>query len=103
MPKRRRLTVQIWYELIQCSYNHGDCNDDSPCEDRIGFYGTKREADGHGKSRGKLMTQEEYEKFLQSLGNGGYYVKPHSVVVTDHVGMKGHIVTTLPEKVQLSV
>lgn len=83
MPKKV-LPCAIWYEAVNCWTDPGECNDDHPTEDSLGFFAKRKEAKEAGRKKGltKFLTKEEYKEFLNRIGHDGCYIRQHLVVFT---------------------
>jgi hypothetical protein len=105
MPRRTRFSVEVWFEVTHYTFvaeNHTF----RPTEKRIGLYGTKKEAEKHGKPYGVLMDEKAQRHFRTranpDVNPGGYGIRERLVqtsgVVEEGVGW---LLTITSEKVKM--
>lgn len=71
------------FDLVHCTYDPGEANEDMPSSETVGHFETRKEAKREVKRLGgSLLTALELSKFWKRIGTSGYVIEPHLYVAS---------------------
>ena len=103
MARRQRLTIEVWYETIECKVTRSRKSGKRLyIQKRIGFFPNKKLAHKAGQEFGKELSIDAYARFRRKRGQGGYVALQRGIYTTNCPNGEGYVIT-LDRKVNLAI